>query len=150
MTRKGNRAAQSTTRALTLLQDTPDLNYALASSGRLPLTRGGCRASPDEKGTPLPIDYQAVSPRERARTIGCTSRAEKGQKLHKPACKHNRVTALVVLLCSCPPKDPIAHGSPIARGQRPKRISPHRQKGCLGVRWILKGHEHGSNGDSGP
>jgi hypothetical protein len=42
------------------------------------------------------------------------------------------------------------HDSPIAQGQRPEQISPHRQKGCLGARWIVKGHEHGSNGDSDP
>ena len=76
---------------------------------------------------------------------GRTSQAKHGYKLHEPAYEHNYATAPVILSCSCPPKDLIAPDSPIAWGQKPEQISPHRRKAYLGVRWTAKGHEDGSN-----
>jgi len=82
--------------------------------------------------------------------IGRTSQAEQGQKLHESAYEHNCTTAPVILSCSCLPKDLIVPDSPIAQGQKPEWISPHRRKDRLGARWTVKGQEDGSNGDFYP
>lgn len=63
VTMKGNGIAQTITRALALFQDTPDLNYTLASGGQRPLARGGRYLSFDEKGTLISQQIKCNHPR---------------------------------------------------------------------------------------
>ena len=62
------------------------------------------------------------------------SQAEQGRKLYESAYTHNYATAIVILLCSCPPKDLITPNSSVVFDQRPKWISPHRQRGYAQAR----------------